>query len=47
MPSPHFTQWTVAHKAIDDWGKTARFCVILVVSAICTVAVVLVIALTR
>lgn len=32
-----WSRWAVIGKAIDDWDKTARLCVILVVMALCTV----------
>jgi hypothetical protein len=41
------SRWTGVSKAIDDWAKTARLCVILVVSALCTIAVIAAAAFIR
>jgi hypothetical protein len=32
-----WSRWAVVDKAIDDWGKTTRFCLILIVIAGCAV----------
>ena len=40
-------KWQVAATAIEGWGKTFRFCLILVVSALCTVAPLVAVALIR
>jgi hypothetical protein len=34
---PHTGRWSAVEKATEDWGRTARFCVILVVMSACTV----------
>jgi hypothetical protein len=36
-----------AEKAIENWGKTARYCMILAVSALCTAVPLLVVVLIR
>lgn len=34
---PRSGRWAAAEKAIDDWGKTTRFCVILLVMLLCSI----------
>jgi hypothetical protein len=40
-------KWAAIEKAIDDWGKTARLCLILVVIALCSIGVLAAVALVR
>lgn len=41
------SRWEAVCKAIESWDKTARLCVILIVSALCTIAVIAATAFIR
>ncbi len=41
------SRWDAVGKALDSWPKTVRLCVILVVSALCTIAVIAAAAFIR